>query len=581
MQLPLIVGFGGLNAAGRTSGFHAYKRTLADTLPEELMQDTWRDLAIRMKLISPDEEVTAEHIEFIKQNTLVRKIDTFDPSNIIRNEKVQVEVEGKTHDLLKPVSISLPVSSGGCLPNQCDPGALYKSHNHPRGLQLTIYGASDMMNSLGIKWEQILEHITPDQVAVYAGSALAQIDEYSLSGLISEPLKGNRVTSKMMPLSLAEMPADFVNSYVLNSVGTTGSNTGACATFLYNLRQGIMEIRSKKARVAIIGGAEAPIQPHLIEGFKAMSALAEDHQLSKLDESDTVNNRRAVRPFSSNAGFTLGESGQFIMLMDEELALETGATIYGSVADVFVNADANKKSISSPGIGNYVTVAKAAALLEAIEKEGLSKSFVHAHGTGTPQNRVTESHILNEVAKSHNLSEWPVAAVKSYVGHSVSAAAADQLMSTLGTWQYGWIPGIKTIDHIADDVFDSNLNILREDMFVGDKGQEKIAAILNAKGFGGNNASSLILSPQKTLEMLTKKHGEEALNRYKDKNVSVQAATQAHDKQAIEGQESNIYQFGTRVMDGHDVTLTSTSVSLSEFSQTITLPDASEYADYL
>ena len=37
--------------------------------------------------------------------------------------------------------------------------------------------------------------------------------------------------------------------------------------------------------------------------------------------------------------------------------MKLGATVYGSVADVFINADANK--VTAPGVGNYVTVAKA------------------------------------------------------------------------------------------------------------------------------------------------------------------------------------------------------------------------------
>ena len=51
MKLPVIVGFGGINAAGRSSGHHSYKRLLADVLPETEMQSTWQDLAQRMGLL--------------------------------------------------------------------------------------------------------------------------------------------------------------------------------------------------------------------------------------------------------------------------------------------------------------------------------------------------------------------------------------------------------------------------------------------------------------------------------------------------------------------------------------------------
>jgi acetoacetyl-[acyl-carrier protein] synthase len=51
-----------------------------------------------------------------------------------------------------------------------------------------------------------------------------------------------------------------------------------------------------------------------------------------------------------------------VVLFDDSLALETGATVLGAAADVFVNADGYKKSISGPGVGNYLTMA---ALLPA------------------------------------------------------------------------------------------------------------------------------------------------------------------------------------------------------------------------
>ena len=615
IKLPVIVGMGGMNSAGRTSGFHSYKRMVCDALSSQELASTWSDLAHRMG-IDEASVVTDADIETIKQGTLVRRIEIFDPDKVrchhkvrldssvhpasfiikkaklpphlaetcaisdMDNNEVNVVVDGQL-ELLFPDTQPLPVSSAGGIPSGFDPGKLYNSPNHPRGLKLAVYGASDALNSLGFEWEEILTHIKPDEVAVYGGSALSQIDENSLAGIVGQPLMGNRINSKMMALSLAEMPADFVNSYIINSVGTTGNNVGACATFLYNLRQGLLDIQQGKAKVVIVGNSEAPIVPEVIEGFRVMSALATDDDLRALDQSETVDNRRACRPFSSNAGFTLAEAAQFVVLMDDELALKLGATIYGSVADVFVNADANKKSIAGPGVGNYITVAKAAALAKAIlGEEGLQQTYVHAHGTGTPQNRTTESHILNEVAKTFAIKHWPVAAIKSYVGHSVSAAAGDQLVAALGVWQYGWIPGIKTIDHIAEDVYQSNLNILTDHYYVGEKGCEIQGVILNSKGFGGNNASALILSPNKTLSMLENKYGKAAIKAYQEKNSVVQANAEAIDLKTCQGIERVIYKFGESVMDQSSVSMTQEHIILSEFAKEIELPTSNPYEGY-
>ena len=614
-KLPLIVGLGGINAAGRSSGFHSYKRLVCDVLKEDVMGSTWQDLAQRMGLDTHD--INTDIIAQIKAGTLVRRTTTFVPEAVpfqrkaklapsaapitfqlkksklpqtipanwsltdVDNKTVEVTVEGDFEALIHD-TITYPVSSAGNIPTGFDLDKLYNSRSHPRGLKLTVYGASDALNSLGVDWDDILKLINPDEVSVYAGSALGQVDENSFGGMLSAYFKGGRVSTKMMAMALAEMPADFINSYVINSAGTTGTNMGACASFLYNLRQGMLDIQSGKSKVAIVGNAEAPVETGVMEGFRVMGALAEDEQLKALDNRDRVDNRRACRPFSSNAGFTMAESAQFVVLMDDELALELGVSIYGSVADVFINADANKKSISAPGIGNYVTVAKATGLAKAILGEaGLQHTFVQAHGTGTPQNRVTESHILSEVATSFNIKSWPVTAIKSYVGHSMGAAAGDQLVASLGVWQHGWIPGIKTIDHIAGDVHQANLNILTDHKFVGYKGQEMKAVILNAKGFGGNNASGLVLSPQQTLTMLEAKYGKSVVSAYHEKNNKIQKTAQTNDNKACFGDENIRYEFGNAVIDESGVNITTEEVRLQGFVNAIKLAQINPYHDYI
>lgn len=609
-KLPVIVGFGGINAAGRTSMHHGHKRMVFDALSDEQMQTTWQDLATLMQLDIDDPETSQQ----ILNGTLVRRIEGnhYNPDAVESGKKSQlnqsgpvqyqikkihlpetlpenwkiiaeegrsvtVEVEGSLSVVI-PDSHKAKVSSAGQLPTGFDPARLYKSANHPRGLQMTVYGASDALQSIGISWLTIVDHLSPEQVSVYAGSAISQLDQFGMKGIYQAGFNGKRTTSKMMPLALPEMAADFVNSYIINSVGNTGTNIGACATFLYNLRQGLIDIQSGQCRVAIVGGAEAPVVPEILEGFRVMGALAEDDQLKTLDGNENeVNNRRACRPFSDNAGFTMAESAQFLILMDDELAMELGATVFGAVADVFVNADANKKSISGPGVGNYVTMARATALAKGILEDDIQKTFVMAHGTGTPQNRVTESQIMSEVAKTFDIDNWAVSAVKSYLGHSLGPAAGDQITAALGVWNTGFIPGIKTIDHLADDVEKSNLSILMDHHNAGDYGQDMYGAVINSKGFGGNNASALILSPEKTLELMNERHGIQAMTDYLKSNETVLEAQLAFDeKTRTEGLEV-VYSFGESVMTEEDIEISQSEMKLSEFKNTIQLPEGNPY----
>ena len=104
--------------------------------------------------------------------------------------------------------------------------------------------------------------------------------------------------------------------------------------------------------------------------------------------------------------------------------MELGANLLGAVPEVFIYADGYKKSIPGPGIGNYLTMGRALGLLRSmLGQQGLDRSYIHAHGTGTPQNRVTESHIMSELAKTFGIARWPVAAIKAYLGHSLAPAS--------------------------------------------------------------------------------------------------------------------------------------------------------------
>lgn len=637
--LPVIIGFGGINPAGRSSSHHGYRRLVLDHLPTADAMETRASLAGLMGLLSwrdgnwldgagnrVDLHAYLTSIDsLLKDNTLIRKLESnlFDPDRIpfhrrarltarddqpitfrIRrqhlpdqiplgwmisdagNGELQVEVQGAM-DVMTESFRRSPVNSAGQLPSGFDPKALYQSRHHPRGLQLTVFGASDALQSIGIEWDSILAHIAPDQVSVYAGSSMSQLDYDGNGGLLQARLVGRRVTSKQLALGFAEMPADFINAYLLGNVGTTGTNAAACATFLYNLRQGIRDIRNGTHRLVIVGTAEAPLTPEVIDGYTTMGALVDDAALLALDADKGLtapDHRRACRPFGVNAGFTLGESAQFVVLCDDALALELGANIYGSVNDVFVNADGYKKSISSPGIGNYITVAKAMAATAAIlgEKGLQQRSYMQAHGTGTPQNRVTESHIFSTLAGTWGIRNWPVTALKSYIGHSLASASADQLVASLGVWRYGIIPGIQSTETVADDVHRKNLDILLQNREVGATGMD--AVLLNAKGFGGNNATASVLAPHITSDMLSRRHGKQAMTRWQSKNESVRAAAQEYDERARRGQAEIFYRFDHQVLDGTaEGTLAAQrdSISLKGYAHPIRLASETPYQDML
>lgn len=621
-HLPVIVSFGGISPAGRSAFHYGYQRLVYDALSRQDQLATLQNLAVLTSRLNWDgsnwydnsnQKVVLE--QFLQQlepqllaGTLIRKLENnlFDPQQVLMHARMglspesgsqtnvftvaarkmpdtlpenwtvlendgrtcRVQVNGEL-DVLVRDYFSSPVNTAGQLPSGFMPDMLYAARSHPRALQLTIYGASDALYALGIDWEVLRRKIAPDQIGVYAGSSMNQLDYHGYGGLLQARLLGRKVTSKQLPLGFGEMPADFINAYILGNIGSSGTNLGACASFHYNLSQAVKSIQSGRHRVAIVGSVEAPITPEVIEAFANMNALADDAGLLALDAAlgrTTPDHRRACRPFGDNIGFTLAESAQFIVLFDDALALELGATVHGAVNDVFINADGFKKSIASPGVGNYLTVAKAAAATRAVlgEESLRNRSFVQAHGTGTPQNRVTESAIFSDVARHFGIRDWPVTAMKSYLGHSIAAAGADQLIMTLGIWKHGIIPGILTTDKIADDVSTEGLDILLQHKKIDPLALD--SAILNAKGFGGNNATASILSPTVTQNMLKARHGAAAVKRWQQQNDSVSAASVAYNEQCSHQHITPIYHFDNDVRDGKDLSFDKESMTLRGYA---------------
>ncbi len=629
-SLPVIIGFGGISSAGRSSAHHAYRRIVMESLPQVQQDHTLRALAGMMGLVKytgsgyqtatgealAEAEIAPRFREHILKHTLIRRLEPqyFDGDNMSVQLNFEIGPDGSTpfvfsthnSELPEPlptgwrvldssggvtrIEVSaatemrleshrrIPVQSAGQLPTGFDPAALYASRFHPRGLVMTIVGASDAVRSIGIDWQTILGKLRPDEISVYASSAMAQLDQYGTGGMLQARLRGGRVSAKQLPLGLNTMPADFVNAYVLGNVGCTGAIAGACASFLYNLRLAVEDIQSGRRRLAVVGNAEAPLVPEVIEGYHAMSALATDDAVAKLDGASVPDWRRASRPFGDNCGFVLGESAQYFVLCDDKLALELGADIHGAVPDVFVNADGFKKSISSPGPGNYITLSKAVAAMRSLLGEDAvrTRSFIQAHGSSTPQNRVTESKIFDQVAAAFGIEHWPVTAIKAFIGHSLAPASADQLTNTLGVFRHGILPGIKTTQAIAADVHREHLDIVLKDTDLSDRAD---IGFLNSKGFGGNNATGAILSPTVALRMLEKRHGAATMQDYRRRLDATREAAAAYDEACCRAPMQPIYRFGDDLMDESGITIDGHSIHLPGIQNPVDLDLPNRYPD--
>ena len=83
----------------------------------------------------------------------------------------------------------------------------------------------------------------------------------------------------------------------------------------------------------------------------------------------------------------------------------------------------------------------------------------------------------------------------------MGTAGMDQLLAGLGALETQKLSGICTIPKLADDVFKDNLDYYLQDKEFDNK---KDIVFLNSKGFGGNNATTALISSDLTRTLLEK-----------------------------------------------------------------------------
>ncbi len=540
-RFPVICSVGGINSAGRSSFDFSYKRLILDSLDTQSKKSLLKDLnALTNSEISSEKDIL--------KKTLVRELDSdlFDPELLMKE--------------------IMNVNAAGQLPEGIDLSKMYNSRQHPKGIQMTIFGVTDCLKNLGKDWDTELKPLLdPKKIGVFSGPAIGQLDYEGMGGLLQSRKIGKRASSKHLSMSLIGMSADFINAYVLGSIGKTGTVAGACATFLYNLDLALKGIKNNEIDFSIVGSAEAPINPEITDGFLATTGIADDKKILEMqirnddENSIDVDHKNACRPFGDNAGMILGEAAQFVAVTTLEFAITNGLKILGGFTDVAINADGFKKSISSPGIGNYVTMAQS---LSNTLKLGCSiqDSIVIAHGTGTFQNRSTESDVLNRVAEGFELKNWKVTALKGMLGHTMGPAAGDELITAIGIWNHGLVPGINTTKKLADDVLSDNLDFCLSTKEID---KERVDAIyLNAKGFGGNNGSCGVVSPNFIKSKINKKD----LKNYETKLSETEEKRTIYFEESINGKYDLIYRFNEEILDPtKDIKITKDKISISDY----------------
>ncbi|MGM0641738.1 MAG: beta-ketoacyl-ACP synthase II [Thermotogota bacterium] len=281
--------------------------------------------------------------------------------------------------------------------------------------------------------------------------------------------KGPKYVSPfLIPMMIADMASGVV-SIEHGIKGPNYSTMSACASSVHSIINATMMIKHGYIDVAVAGGTEACIDPMPIAAFANMTALSQRN-----DDPKT-----ASRPFDKNRdGFVMGEGSSTLILESEEHALARGAKIYGYIEGFGMSGDAYHISKSDPeGKG------AAKAMKQAIEMAGITPDkidLINAHATSTPVGDQSEIKALREVM-GEDINNSIIQSNKTLFGHSLGAAGANELVSSIIQAENGFVHGMPNLFERDDDF--EGLNIPNKTTDANIK-----YVIKNSFGFGGHNA---------------------------------------------------------------------------------------------
>jgi 3-oxoacyl-[acyl-carrier-protein] synthase II len=245
------------------------------------------------------------------------------------------------------------------------------------------------------------------------------------------------------PRTVANSPAGEVT---LNT-GITGPHYtlgGACAAGNLGLIQGLQMLRLGDVDLALAGGvSETPHTFGVFAAFKNEGALASHPDPQK-----------ASRPFDRDRnGIVVSEGGCICVLERLSDALERDAKIYGEIVGYATNSDAFDFILPN-------AQRQAECMNLALKKAGISASdidIINTHGNATPEGDNAECQAIREVFG--NNSNTYINNTKSYIGHSMGAAGALELVGNLPSFEDHIVHQTINLDNLDPECALKNLVI--------------------------------------------------------------------------------------------------------------------------
>ena len=277
------------------------------------------------------------------------------------------------------------------------------------------------------------QNIAPEDIGVIIGTT------YGTQDLMLRAIKELDMDKEEAEWSIGESPllsnlrTSDMTASVAKAFDLGGPNINlplACSAGNYAVSIGHQLIQQSKAKAVVVGGADA-ITFHGYNIFYRSAIMSHE----------------GCYPFDKNrSGMIVGEGCGMLLLEDYDHAKARGAEIYGEITGYGINGDAyDQIGLDPKGTGAIYTI-KQALKMSKLNPEDIT--YISPHGTATPTNDFYEAVAFAETF-SETLKSKPFIALKSMLGHCMSAASAFEAVASLLSIKEDTVP--ETINHHTDD----------------------------------------------------------------------------------------------------------------------------------
>src|SRR5205809_496480 len=243
--------------------------------------------------------------------------------------------------------------------------------------------------------------------------------------------------------------------------------------FVGTLGEAYRAIRRSTVDVALAGGAECIVSPIEVQLFCLLGVMSRQN----------ASPETASRPFDARRdGFVIGEGAGFLLLEAADHAQRRGVPAIAELAGYGTTCDAYRITDEAPDGRGAIGAMRAALGDAGLDPEDVD--YVNAHGTSTPMNDRVETAAIRAVFGPH-AARLLVSSTKSMIGHTISAAGAIELATTI----------LAVRDQIAPPTINYRVPDPECDLrYVPNvPAPARIrAAISNSFGFGGHNDCLLV-----------------------------------------------------------------------------------------